>query len=249
MRKFGPRVFQQDYKNREEDISSFGPTIAKGNLTIRSVKAQGPLDVNGILIAEEIKTNGPVDVEGDLTADFIKTNGPLDVGGSLTAQEIKVNGPAVVNGPIQIVLGRINGPLRAQQNVRADDSLKVNGPLEAKTLDGGVLRISGSVVVEGAITATDEVAIGISPKSEEDPIQAALVKAPFVEIRTRGIGFLGRFFSRFTSRRSITQELAETAVPIEADEVTLDGVRHTGPITAKNIILENEAEHVGERSR
>lgn len=248
MRKFGPRVFQEDYKNDEEDISSFGPTIAKGNLTIRSVKTQGPLDVNGILVAEEIKTNGPLDVEGDLTADYIKTNGPLDVGGTLTAEEIKINGPAIVNGPVQIVLGQINGPFTVQQNVRADDSLKVNGPLEVRALDGGALRINGSVIVEGAVTATDEVVIGISSKSEEDPIQAELLKAPFVEIRTRGTGFLGKFFSRFTSRRSTTQELAETAVPIEADEVILDGVRHTGPIAAKNVILKNEGEHVGKRS-
>ncbi|MFX0115302.1 MAG: hypothetical protein ACFFB3_12205 [Candidatus Hodarchaeota archaeon] len=229
MRKFGPIVFKEDYENEEEDLSSFGPTKAMGNLTARSIKTMGPLTVSG-----------------NLTADTIRTNGPLIVDEDLVAEEIKVNGPAEIGGSVQVVIGHFNGPFTVDHSVNADDSLKVNGPFEAKTLEGGFLAINGPVYVEGTIVAIDEIIIGISSRSRGDPIQAKLLKAPFVEIRARR-KFLGRIMRRFASGQSEKHKrlLIETDVPIEADEVVLDGVRHTGKILAKNIILENGAEYIG----
>lgn len=249
MRKFGPLVFKEDYENEEEDLSSFGPTIAKGNLTVRSVKTYGPLNVGEDLNAEFIRTNGPLTCGGSVSAEEIRTNGPMTIEEDLIAEEIKVNGPAKIKGSMQIVAGQINGPFKTPQSVKVDDAIKVNGPFEAKNIDGAIIRINGPIDVAESVVATEEIIIGVSSSpstSDKDPIQAQLLKAPFVAIRGRESRFLGRIISRFTSRRSEDDILVETAVPIEADEVILNSVRHTGRIIAKNIILEDGAEYLGE---
>ncbi len=251
MRKFGPMVFREDYENEEEDLSSFGPTIAKGNLTVRSVKTYGPLRVGKNLTAEFIRTNGPLTCGGSVSAEEIRTNGPMTIEEDLIVEEIKVNGPASIDGSIQIVTGQINGPFKTPQSVSIDDAIKVNGPFEAKNIDGAAIRINGPLNVAESVIASEEIIIGVSSSpsaSDEDPIKAQLLKAPFVAIRGRESRFLGRIISRFTAKRSEDDILVETAVPIEADKVILNGVRHTGNIIAKNIILENGAEYTGESS-
>jgi cytoskeletal protein CcmA (bactofilin family) len=251
MRKFGPMVFREDYENEEEDLSSFGPTIAKGNLTVRSVKTYGPLKVEENLTAEFIKTNGPLICGGSVSAEEIRTNGPMTIEEDLIAEEIKVNGPASIDGSIEIGTGQINGPFKTPQGVKIDDAIRVNGPFEAKNIEGAVIRINGPIDVTESVIASEEIIIGVSTgssTSDKDPINAQLLKAPFVAIRGRESRFLGRIISRFTARRPEDDILVETAVPIEADEVILNGVRHTGNINAKNIILENGAEYIGESS-
>jgi len=60
--------------------------------------------------------------------------------------------------------------------------------------------------------------------------------------------FIGRIIGVITSKRSRHRGLVDIDVSIEADEVILDGVRHTGTIISKNIILENGAEYIGNQS-
>ncbi|MFW9915446.1 MAG: hypothetical protein ACFFGZ_07515 [Candidatus Thorarchaeota archaeon] len=249
MRKFGPIAFKNDYENEEEDLSSFGPINAKGNLTVRSAKTFGPLKANENLTAEFIKTNGPLTCGGSIFAEEIRVNGPMTVEENLKADEIKVNGPASIEGSVEIGTGQINGPFKAQ-GVKVD-AIRVNGPFEAKNIDGAVIRINGPIDVVESVIASEEILIGVSSgssASEKDPINAQLLKAPLVAIRGRDSSFLGRILSRFTARRSEDDILVETAVPIEADEVILNSVRHTGKIIAKNIVLENGAEYTGEGS-
>lgn len=226
MPKFGPITFNNDYDNLDANASAFGPIIANGNLTIRSVRVFGIIEVNG-----------------NLTAEFVRSHGPLTVNKNLVSNTLKVNGPVNIKGNSTFSIGSVNGPLRVAGEIKAIENLKVNGPVFAQSVIGKSLTFNGPIDVKGTLEASERIsiALGILSSNSRQQIKAKAIKAPIVEIRQARV-LLPRFLNRLLGRR-LNRSLPEVNVPIEADEVILNGVKYIGLLKAENIMLENGAEY------
>ncbi len=242
----GPLSLDDDYNNEEGDISCHGPFSANGSINARSVSIHGPSRVRGSLNSEIIRIHGPLSCDGDLIGKEVNIHGPLSVDKSTEVEELDVHGPWSNEGHAKISTGEIHGPLKIRDNLIVEKSLSIQGPLKstgeieaggslailgpltAKNVKGETIEINGPIKIDNSLVALKEIIIEVSSRRyDTDPFRVNLIKAPKVILRTDGW----------------KKDLVKTSVQIEADELILDGIIHTGSIKAKDIILENNAQH------
>ncbi|MHA2250545.1 MAG: hypothetical protein ACXAD7_09285 [Candidatus Kariarchaeaceae archaeon] len=223
MPKFGPIVIKGDYEDLDGDLSAFGPISVHGNLKIRSCKSFGPTSI-----------------QGSLSADFVRTHGPLMVKDELVSNALRVNGPVQVKGQCLITSGSVNGPFKIGGDIKAIEGLKVNGPFKAASALGGEFILNGPINVQGVLAATESISISVGFGQSDQVLQAEKITAPVVHVsrpQLRWPKFLARLLGKTSDR------IPEINVPIVAEKVILNGVKHVGLIESKNILLENGAEY------
>lgn len=111
----------------------------------------------------------------------------------------------------------------------------VKGPFKANSVVAKSLLLSGPIDVNGTLAASESITINVGFSQSPDAIKVDAIKAPRVEIRSNQYPWL--------LRRFFKSKIAQFNVPIETDELILNGVRHSGFIKAGNIILENGGEY------
>lgn len=224
MIKFGPSYFR-DHEDRELSVTSFGPITATGDFTVGSMKSFGPLIVHGNLDAEVVSTFGPLIAHQDVDVYSLRTNGP-----------------AQIKGNCKVDRARINGPLHVRHLV-SNEVVRINGPVNAESLKGRVIKINGPVDVVGEIEASEVVAINLGYTKREDILKSKMIKAPLVRISRLQPNFLRGLLSKLFGLKFQNQAVPEIDIPIEADEVILNGVSHVGKLVAGKVILLNGANY------
>lgn len=224
MIKFGPATFR-DHEDRGLSVVSFGPITAIGDFTVGSVRSFGPLIVHGNLDAEVVSTFGPLIAHQDVDVYSLRTNGPAQIKGNCTVERARINGPMDV------------------KHLVSNEVMRINGPTKAESIKGNIIKLNGPVDVVGMIEASEVVAINLGYSKREDILKTKLIKAPLVRITRMQPNFLRGILSKLFGLKFQNQAVPEIDIPIEADEVILNGVSHVGKLVASNIILLNGATH------
>lgn len=224
MIKFGPVNFR-DHENRELNVTSFGPITAIGDFTVGSLKSFGPLIVHGNLDAEVVSTFGPLIAHQDVDVYSLKTNGPAQIKGNCTVERARINGPMDV------------------KHLVSNEVMRINGPTKAESIKGNIIKLNGPVDVVGMIEASEVVAINLGYSKRDDILRTKLIKAPLVRISRLQPNFLRGLLSKLFGLKFQNQAVPEIDIPIEADEVILNGVSHVGKLVAGNVILLNGANY------
>jgi cytoskeletal protein CcmA (bactofilin family) len=125
--KFGPISFSEDTE-LNEPVSSFGPLVARGNLYATQIKTNGPCSIGENLeISDYLKVNGPLSVKGTFTSKkeaVTKVNGPVTVSQGIIGGKLKINGPIKAKY-LEVKSVKINGPVRVQEDLLAEEEIKI----------------------------------------------------------------------------------------------------------------------------
>jgi cytoskeletal protein CcmA (bactofilin family) len=114
--------------------------IAKvvGSAEVGAGELDGTVVVGGAFTADQLKAVGALEVRGPLTvAGRFSMHGSLDAGGSVHAGEAVLRGPSRLGGELVV-----------------DGTLAVHGTLQAPSVECGVLDLSGTAMIPGAVVAT-----------------------------------------------------------------------------------------------
>lgn len=193
-------------KTSSASITCAGKVIGGSYETV-SITGSGSID--GDLDAEEVKAAGSAVFRGNVSASLVSLAGAVKIEGDLKAEYVKAAGSLSLRGVLKA------------------DNVMVVGSLKAKSVQGGIINLSGAFGVEEGVEG-DEIELKLS-----DDSSALFIKGLKVEVLRAESSILNlhRFFGLKNKRPRLRVD------EIEVAELVVEDVIIEGYVKAEKVVI------------
>ena len=213
------------------DIKVNGSLVVNGPVKCNDVVVLGKMSCDEDLTCETLRVNGSVTVMGDtIVNDYVKINGSTVVNGTLRVYGwTKINGKLVVDEDAFLNGVKINGKLIVAKGVLVEEDMRLSGKLETETLKAKRIKMTGKILVPGAIVASEMIA------KSKNYNEIGSLQVDDLQLITREQDFPGAEDSHFIL--DIIRSVIEPFMDLGSDKY---GSFHVlGDITGKNIVIQD----------
>jgi cytoskeletal protein CcmA (bactofilin family) len=199
----------------------FGSRVFSEETTLsKPLKINGSVTSRDNLTVPSIKVNGSVTIRGNLDVydGFLSINGSLDVSGDLiTTSDSKINGSCDIRGSIFSTF------------------LKVNGTLNAESLDGVEFWLSKRINVKNDIVASEAIVFSVGTDTKFSV--GGLIDAPEVTFKkTRRYNLIKTLIGLLGMSKKQSLDVLISDISIKAEKLFLKGVEVEGDIDVGEVI-------------
>ena len=188
-------------------------------------------------LTEHLSMNGSVTSRDNLAVPSIKVNGSVTIRGNLDVYEgsLSVNGAIDISGDLIITDdSKINGVCDVRGSIFSS-FLKVNGPLNAESMDGTEFWLSSQVNVKTDIVASEAIVFNVG--KDHKFIIGGIIEAPEVTFKKKlSFNPLKKLAGLLSISKREVSEILITDVNIKAEKLFLRGVELEGDIDVGEVI-------------
>ncbi|MHA1911110.1 MAG: hypothetical protein ACTSYA_05370 [Candidatus Kariarchaeaceae archaeon] len=188
-------------------------------------------------LTEHLKLHGSVTSRDNLAVPSIKVNGSVTIRGNLDVYEgsLSINGSLDISGDLIITSdSKVNGSCDVRGSIFAT-YLKVNGSLNAESMDGEEFRLSNEITVKNDMIASEAIVLRISQENRFKV--GGIIEAPEVTfIKTERFNLIKKVTSILRLAKKQSSNLIISDISIKAKKLFLKGIEVEGDIDVEEVI-------------